>query len=66
MTAILLPLLRLAGHGHAHRFRDAVGQLAAHFDLSDSDSFESEEIAKCYGVPDVDLLASAVICAVYG
>lgn len=31
----MLPLLRLAGDGGEHRFRDAVEKLAAHFELTD-------------------------------
>jgi restriction system protein len=32
---LMLPLLTLAADGHEHRFRDAVEQLAARFELSD-------------------------------
>ncbi len=35
--ALMLPFLRLAADGSEHRFRDAVEQLAARFDLSDEE-----------------------------
>jgi restriction system protein len=34
---LMLPLLTLAADGHEHRFRDAVEQLAARFELSDDE-----------------------------
>lgn len=34
---LMLPLLTLAADGNEHRFRDAVEQLAAEFELSDSE-----------------------------
>lgn len=36
----MLPLLRLAGNGQEHRFRDAVDQLALEFQLSDAERGE--------------------------
>lgn len=38
--SIMLPLLQLASDGAVHRFRDAVEQLAGHFELSDSERAE--------------------------
>jgi restriction system protein len=37
---IMLPLLNLASDGQEHRFRDAVEQLALHFELTDSERSE--------------------------
>lgn len=39
---IMLPLLQIAGEGKEHRFRDAVEQLALHFDLTDEERDERQ------------------------
>lgn len=48
---IMLPLLCLAGDGQEHRFRDAVEQLAAHFELND---FERSELLPSGTAPVFD------------
>jgi restriction system protein len=37
---IMLPVLQLASDGQEHRFRDAVEQLAANFELTDAERSE--------------------------